>query len=36
LRRAIINGDVKLSEEGYSSGGYLSDVIVNGNIDIGS
>ena len=36
LRRAVINGDIKLSEAGYSSGGYVSDVIVNGNIDIGS
>jgi hypothetical protein len=36
LRRAVINGDFKLSEAGYSSGGYLSDVVVKGNIDIGS
>jgi len=36
MRRAVINGDLKLSEAGYSSGGYVGDVIINGKIDIGS
>ena len=36
LRRAIINGGLSLSQRGYSSGGYLGDVIVNGNVASGS
>ena len=36
MRRAIINGGLSLSQNGYSSGGYLGDVTVKGKVMSGS
>jgi len=36
LRRTVVQGDLQLSETGYSSGGFMGDVIVNGQLDTGT
>lgn len=36
LRRTIVEGDLHLSEKGYSSGGFLGDVVVKGHTSLGT
>ena len=36
LRRVHVNQNLMLSEAGYSSGGFLADALIGGNIFAGS
>merc|ERR1719195_803921 len=36
LRRIEVDGSLHLSQKGYSSGGFMGDVLVNGNVYPGS